>query len=312
MDNKEFEDKYEQLISHASLQEILNLFEQKKKQYADSKMSLWFEKFKEKFTKYNSNKFIELGYKNYDSFDFFRKIFDLALKNEREDVIEYFMTNNYSSHVVYNFDLANLVVSPKILKQVLSNEKVKQKLTEYSYYAMLEKAAWKNKPESIEIIMQADAEKIQKIEKKLQEKIILQSVFFNANESFFKLIRTKEPIQFDVNLKQDDYGLENKRDNLLIIAAKNNNIEVLTYLLKSPELEVHANLVESIPWIKKLDNAQEILDTLIFDIQAPLTPELETYLKDDYLLEIFKKRDLMLKINEKLDPKGKKSKIHKI
>lgn len=312
MNNKEFEDKYEELISHASLEEILNLFEQKKKQYSESKISLWFEKFKENFTKYNSSKFIELGYKNYDSFDFFRKVFELALKNEREDVIEYFMTNNYSSRIVYNFDLANLVISPKVLKHVLSNEKVKDKLTEYSYYAMLEKAAWKNMPESIEIIMQCEREKIKKIEKKLQEKIILQSVFFNANDSFFKLIRTKEPIQFDVNLKQDDYGLENKRDNLLIIAAKNNNLEILTYLLTSPELETHANLVESLPWIKKLDNAQEILDTLIFDIKAPLTPELETYLKDDYLLEVFKKRDLMLKINKKLEPKGKKTKTHKI
>lgn len=311
MNNENFESKYKQLISHAPLEEILDLFEYKKKK-SSNKIVAFFQNLKDKFTNDNASKFIELGYNNFSSFIFFRKIFQLTLDSEREDVMEYFFNNNYSSVVEYNFDIADLVVSPKVLKKVLSNKNIKKRLTSYSYYMMLEKAAWKNMPESIEIIMQSDAKKIQGIKKHLQEKIILQAVAFNANESFFKLIKTKEPIQFNINLKQDSEENDDERTNILLLAVKNNNKTILNYILTSPEIEVHANLVENISWIKKLDNAEEIFNMIVFDIRAPLTEELRIYLKDDVLLNLFEKRDLMSDINKKLPLKGIKLKSQKI
>lgn len=312
MNNNDFEFKYEQLIAHAPLGEILSLFKEKKKLYSGNQIKLIYEKIKDKFTKDKNAHFFQLGYDDFSSFDLFNKMYALALKNERADVIEYFFVNKYVKSYLYSFELARLVSSKKVLSKIIENKELEKSFSSYDYYAILEKAVMHNLPEIIDLIFELKPEKVKKIEKKLQEKLLLQAIHFNADEVFFKLLHVKEPIEFDINFKQDQYGINHERDNLLIFAAKNNKIELMRYLLTSPKLDKHVDLAESIHWIMRLKNGDMLLNSIIFDIKAPLTKKLEELLKDEKLLEIFKKRDLMLKISNKLEPKENKIKPKKI
>lgn len=324
MDNKTFEKRYEELIPQASLEEVLSLFNEKKKLYSNSILKLIYQKLKDKFTKDKSAHFLELGYEGFKSFDLYTKMYDLALKHERSDVIEYFFENNYVASYLYNFELSKLVVSKKVLSTILNNKELEEKFSPYDYYCMLDKAIMKNLPEMVDLIFEANPKKVKEISKDLQEKLILNAVSYNSKEVFLKLLHTKEPIEFDINLKQDNCGISYERENLLITAAKNKDIETMRYLLTSPELKAHVDLADSIHWIRNLRDSEEIIEAIIFDIKAPLTESLKEILMQDNLhnpqmnkinanlLEKFKRRDLLLKIDEKLPVKGSKGKSYKI
>lgn len=312
MNQKEFELNFEKMISSAPLVELIHLFESKKKEYSNNKMKLWLQKLKDKFTKNNLSKFIELGYRSFDGFDFLRKVFDLGIKFQRDDFVEYLFTSNYIDKMIYGSYLSRLVESPKILKKILSNKKLNAKFTEFEYYEILNTVSYKNCVESFDIIIKVGFEKIKKININLQKNIILNAMNHSATDIFLKLIKMNEPLKFDINLKQDHYGIQQERKNLLILAAKNNNIKMIEYLLTSSELKEHAKLEESIYWIIDLPNGKEIIDTIIFEIKAPLTPELEKYLENNKLLEIFKKRDFMLTMEKNLPKSKQTNKMTKI
>ena len=98
----------------------------------------------------------------------------------------------------------------------------------------------------------------------------------------------------------------------------------MRYLLTSQELKSNVDLADSIHWIRNLRDSEEIIEAIIFDIKARLTESLKEILMQENLhnpqmnkinadlLEKFKRRDLMLKIDEKLPVKGSKGKSYKI
>ena len=94
--------------------------------------------------------------------------------------------------------------------------------------------------------------------------------------------------------------------------------------MTSQELKSNVDLADSIHWIRNLRDSEEIIEAIIFDIKARLTESLKEILMQENLhnpqmnkinadlLEKFKRRDLMLKIDEKLPVKGSKGKSYKI
>lgn len=302
MNQEDFEKKYEQLIISSSLKDIINLFNQKK-----NKFKFVIQKIKDKINKTEFAHFVALGYDNFSQNSLLYNFFNLALKNERADVIEYMFINKY----INELSLTKIIKSEKILKHILDNEKIKNSISPEMCCAMLEYCSMYNIPSSFDIICKKCLETVKKIEKNYQVDILLACPKYSSYEMLDKLLHMKEPFQFDIEDKESLY----RRDNLLILSAKFFNKKILKYLLTSPELEKHADLSESFFEVEKLRHAKEIFDYIIFELKIPLTTKLENLLEQNNhkeYLEMFKKRDLMLKIENKLPIKNDKTKTRKI
>lgn len=317
MNHKQFEDKYKELISDAPFKEIIDLFEEKKKGYKDNKLILWIKKIKDKLLKEKTAHFLELGYSIFESIEFTETIFRLALQHQRGDVVEYMFKEKYISSMGEGFYLNQIVASKKVLQHILSIKNITEKITPYEYGKMLESCVMNNMTESFDMVCQSNPEKIKEIKQEQQNRMLLSCARFNAQKMLDKLLHMKEPFEFDIDAKDEDPYLPiHARDNLLIYAAKNNNIPMMRYLLTSPELEKHADLSESFWWIIRLTNGKEIMDNIIFDIKAPLTENLQMLLEGKQAftpyLELFTKRNIRMKIEENLPIKNQKTKLKKI
>lgn len=314
---KLFEEQCKELIPAAPFEDIVALFEQKKQQYQGGKIVLFIQKIKDKINKTNYAKFLHLGYSINDNYsttlNLVHNLFDLALKHERADVIEYMFKNDFLETMGQAFYLKNIVESEKVLKHILSLEEISKNITPYEYGEMLISCSLYDKPNSCDILLSQNVDKIQKIKIEQKTKILLSSARFGSQAMLEKLLKLKEPITFDIEDNiEDPYNYVPTKENLLILAAKNNDKQMIRYLLSSPELEKHTDLGNSYWWIEQLSNGKEIIEDIVLNIKIKTTPKLEEVLKDQVLLKVFKNKDLLLHLNEKYPEKKHKTKVKKI
>lgn len=322
MNQQQFEDKCKELIPHAPLEDILNLFSEKKKQYKGSKIGLFIQKIKDKRIKSNYTQFLQLGYNIDFSYqnqsvraDFVNSIFNIALKHEREDVIEYIFTSGLVQAMVESIYFSKIVKSPKVLKHILSIKKISKNITAFEYEEMLMHCSMYDKPESFDLICTYNPEEIKQIEDYKKIDILLSSAKYNSQGMLEKLLTNKYPLKFDIeDRKKVPHFIPNKdnKENLLIVAAKNNNIDMIKYLLTSSELEKNADLSNSYEQIIKLDHGKEVIENIILKMDIKITPKLEQLVQDEFLLKLLKSKKLLLKLDHKLPEKNEKLKVKKI
>lgn len=316
-EQKKFEQQCKELIPQAPFEDIIALFENKKQQYQGSKIVLFIQKIKDKINKTKYTQFLQLGYDIERSYSYTTHLiddmFNIALKNERADVIEYMFINDFINSMGNGFYFTNIVQSEKVLKHILANEKISHKLTPYEYGEILIRCSMYDKPECFDIVASHNIEKIKQIKPEQKTQVLLSSARFGSQTMLEKLLKLKEPISFDIEDNiEDPYALIPTKENLLILLAKNNNQDMMKYLLSSPELEKKADLGNSYWWIENLSHGKEVLEYIALNVKITVTPKLEEVLKDNVLLKVFKNKDLFLNLNEKYPEKQQKTKVKKI
>lgn len=240
-------------------------------------------------------------------------MFDLALKHERADFIEYMFKNNFVKTMGQGFYLDKLVQSEKVLTHILSSEEISKNITPYEYGEMLIRCSLYDKPNSCDIILSHDSDKIKQIKPEQKTQILLSSARFASQAMLEKLLKLKEPIRFDIeDCIEDPFAFAPTKDNVLIFAAKNNDKPMIKYLLSSEQLEKNADLAHSYWYIADLPNGKEVLEDIVLNVPIKVTPQLEEALKDNVLLKVFKNKDLLLHLNEKYPEKQQKTKTKKI
>lgn len=313
MNQEQFESAYKALIPEGSLEQLIDLFNRKKQTNLPNKFMIFLHKIKDKFTKTNHASFFELGYNKLQGFDFVNEVFDLSVQHDRTDIVAYMFKSDLLTSFNSYFYLRKIFDSDKVFHDILLDKEITDKIKPNEYGEMLRYCSVKNLPDYCDSICAVAGDKLNNIKQKQKDQIILEAGNCNSVDMLKKILHMKEPLTFDINTIDDDsFGVIYTRNSLLVSAARNNNLDLINYLLTSPELTEKADLSKSFLHIKELHNGKELLDYIIFDIKAPLTDKLEQILKDDSYLEIFKKRDLMLKIEDKLPAKNEKHKVRKI
>lgn len=314
---KVFEEQCKKFIPVAPFEDIVALFEEKKQQYQVGIFNLLINKIKDRINKTKTTQFLELGYDISKSLAysirFINDIFDLSMKYERSDVIEYMFEKNYLNFMGPDFYLRQTVNSKKVLSHILSIPEISENIKSHQYAQMLKRCAMHNLVDSFDIVCQNNIEEIQKISQPLKTEILLSCAENNSFDMLKKLLKMKEPLKFDIEDKEEDpFGIVHMKKNLLILAAKNDNVQTMKYLLTSPELEKHVSIEESFWWLERLPNNRKIMRDIFIEIKAPLSNSLEKMLEGSLLLEDIKKRDFMIKLEEKLPIKNDKTKVKKI
>ena len=138
----------------------------------------------------------------------------------------------------------------------------------------------------------------------------------------YKLFYNKENKEvIDQELKEQYKKLNQEELNdLFINACKNDNLDIVKYLLTSSELTEHADIHaindEGFIWACDRDDL-EVVKCLIIDMSIEKTIHIETYLNENkdnenvqQAIELFNTRDLHHQLNENI--KDNKEKVRKI
>jgi len=312
MKNKKFENLYINALKNLKLEGVVDTLKNQKAIQNSNKLVNFLVGIKNKLIKKEISNINLLTDQQDNEHDLSINLLNEAIKEKRIDVVLYLIENKYYINVLSDIYFSNLVKDYDILKGVLDNKKIEIKQNDY--LRMLKECIFKSNIECFKLLLSYEHNMI-KIDLLDKQKLLMETIYKKENNFFNFLVKDNEFLKsFNFNLETEHYGITQEPDNILLASARLKNYELLEKIIKEEE-KFKVKVEDSIGWILSYNHKEEIMDEIIIKNKYSLTENLEKFLilfKEEKYIEIFKKRDLLISLEEKLEIKHQKRKKNKI
>lgn len=312
MKNKNFENLYINALQNSKLEGVIDILNKQKEIQNPNKLVNFLGRIRNKIIKKEISKISLLVNPKESEHDLSINLLNEAIKEKRIDVVLYLIENKYYLNVLSDSYFSSLVKDYDILKEVLDNKKIVIKQNDY--LRMLKECIFKSNIECFKLLLSYE-NNINKLDLLDKQKLLMETIYRKENNFFNFLVKDNKFLKsFNFNLETEHYGITQEPDNILLASARLKNYELLEKIIKEEE-KFKVKVEDSIGWILSYNHKEEIMDEIIIKNKYSLTENLEKFLilfKEEKYIEIFKKRDLLISLEEKLEIKHQKSKKNKI